>query len=82
MNKELTTKIADYLKYLSLMAIQKANSGHPGLPLGCARLGVLLYSDFIKGSSHNPTSPNRDRFVLSAGPWVYANLRSQLYLWI
>ena len=48
-------------------AIQKANSGHPGLPLGCAELGALLYGEFLR---HDPAAPawlNRDRFVLSAG---------------
>ena len=67
MNEKLLIKISDYVKYLSLMAIQKANSGHPGLPLGCARLGVMLYSYFIRGSANNPTYVNRDRFILSAG---------------
>lgn len=48
-------------------AIQKANSGHPGLPLGCAELGALLYGEFLR---HDPAAPawlDRDRFVLSAG---------------
>jgi len=58
---------ANTVRALSIDAIQKANSGHPGLPLGCADLGSLLFSSILK---HDPSSPqwfNRDRFVLSAG---------------
>ena len=57
-------KTADYVRYLSLMAIEKANSGHPGLPLGCADMGVVLYRYLLR---MRPDWPNRDRFVLSAG---------------
>lgn len=66
-DEKFIVAVSDYLKYLSLMAVQKANSGHPGLPLGCAKIGVLLYSYFVKGCGTNPLHPNRDRFVLSAG---------------
>ncbi len=55
------------IRALSSEGIDKANSGHPGLPLGCATIGYTLYSDILK---HNPKQPNffnRDRFVLSAG---------------
>jgi len=61
---EETTKT---VRCLSMDAIQKANSGHPGLPLGCAELGALLYGEFLR---HDPSAPawlDRDRFVLSAG---------------
>ena len=58
---------ADYLRYLSLIAIEKAQSGHPGLPLGCADLGVTLYRYYLKHNPCQPQWPNRDRFVLSAG---------------
>jgi len=60
-------EIATTVRCLSMDAIQKANSGHPGLPLGCAELGALLYGEFLK---HDPSAPawlDRDRFVLSAG---------------
>lgn len=60
-------RAADYVRYLSLECIEKAKSGHPGLPLGCAELGVLLYRCVL---THTPADPgwlNRDRFVLSAG---------------
>ncbi|MBO5223768.1 MAG: transketolase [Clostridia bacterium] len=55
------------IRALSSEGIDKANSGHPGLPLGCATIGYTLYSEILK---HNPKHPdffNRDRFVLSAG---------------
>lgn len=55
------------IRALSSEGIDKANSGHPGLPLGCATIGYTLYSEILK---HNPKKPdffNRDRFVLSAG---------------
>ena len=55
------------IRALSIDAVQKANSGHPGMPLGCA---PLVYYLFTKVMKHNPANPdwiNRDRFVLSAG---------------
>jgi transketolase len=55
------------IRFLSVDAIQKANSGHPGLPLGAAPMAYVLWTCFLR---HNPTNPhwfNRDRFVLSAG---------------
>lgn len=63
----LVKQMADTVRGLSIDAIQKANSGHPGLPLGCAEIGSLLYSEILK---HNPAQPDwidRDRIVLSAG---------------
>ncbi len=59
--------IAKTVRCLSMDAIQKANSGHPGLPLGCAELGAMAYGEFLR---HDPAAPawlDRDRFVLSAG---------------
>lgn len=58
---------ANYVRYLALECIERANSGHPGLPLGCAELGVLLYRYFLKFNAEVPLWPNRDRFILSAG---------------
>jgi transketolase len=58
---------ADYVRYLSLESIERAKSGHPGLPLGCADLGILLYRyvmNYYPGDAH---WVNRDRFILSAG---------------
>ncbi|MBN1499362.1 MAG: transketolase [Spirochaetes bacterium] len=55
------------IRTLSMDAIQAAKSGHPGLPLGCAELGALLFSLVLKHDPENPGWENRDRFVLSAG---------------
>ncbi len=52
---------------LSMDAVQKANSGHPGLPLGAAELGAVLYGEILKHDPSDPAWIDRDRFVLSAG---------------
>jgi len=67
LNIENTKNLGDYVRYLSTMGIQKANSGHPGLPLGCADIGVLLYGNIMRATSAKPDWINRDRFILSAG---------------
>ena len=75
--KQLLGKIAQTIRGLSMDAVQKADSGHPGLPLGCAELGAYLYGHFLK---HNPKDSkwvNRDRLILSAGHgsmWLYSCL--------
>ncbi len=64
---ELDRLCANAIRILAIDGVQKANSGHPGLPLGMADAAYVLWSRFM---SHNPTDPhwpNRDRFVLSAG---------------
>ncbi len=60
-------KVATTVRGLSMEAIQKANSGHPGLPLGCAEIGAYLYGVALNHSPLHPLWLNRDRFVLSAG---------------
>ena len=60
-------KIALSMRSLTIDAIQKANSGHPGLPLGAAELGAYLYGVEMKYDAEDPSWINRDRFVLSAG---------------
>ena len=65
--KKSLSKIANTIRELSMEAVQKANSGHPGLPMGCAEFGAYLYGCLLR---HNPKDSkwlNRDRFVLSAG---------------
>ena len=67
MNLNGIDAVAKSVRSLSIDAIQKANSGHPGLPLGCAELAAVLYGEILK---HNPADSkwaDRDRFVLSAG---------------
>lgn len=68
MNKtELDNLCINTLRFLSVDAVQKANSGHPGLPLGAAPMAYTLWDRFLKFNPGNPRWPNRDRFVLSAG---------------
>lgn len=67
------------VRVISAEMIEKAKSGHPGLPLGAATIGVTLYSDFLKFNPKNPNFFDRDRFVLSSGHGS-ALLYSLLYL--
>ncbi len=67
MNTKALDAVALSVRSLSMDAIQKANSGHPGLPLGCAELGALLYGEILKHDPADPDWIDRDRFVLSAG---------------
>jgi transketolase len=55
------------IRFLSVDAIQQANSGHPGLPLGAASMAYVLWTRFLRHNPHHPRWFNRDRFVLSAG---------------
>jgi transketolase len=55
------------IRCLSIDAVQKANSGHPGLPMGAAAMGYVLWTRFLRHNPHDPEWPDRDRFVLSAG---------------
>ncbi|MBQ8308517.1 MAG: transketolase [Clostridia bacterium] len=65
MNVQKTTINA--IRILSAEAIEKAKSGHPGLPMGCAPIAYTLYQNFLKFNPRDPKWDNRDRFVLSAG---------------
>ncbi len=67
MQKDIQQLAADAIRTLSMDAIQKANSGHPGGPMGMADMAVVLWSEFLRVDPKNPTWENRDRFVLSAG---------------
>ena len=55
------------IRFLAVDAVQNANSGHPGMPMGCAALSHVLWTRFLKHNPANPDWPDRDRFVLSAG---------------
>jgi len=67
MHQEALKKIATSVRSLSMDAIQEANSGHPGLPLGAAEIGAFLYGEAMKYDPSDPMWIDRDRFVLSAG---------------
>jgi transketolase len=74
---EILSKIAMTIRGLSMDAVQKANSGHPGMPMGCAELGAYLYGSLLRHNPKNSKWMNRDRLVLSAGHgsmWLYSCL--------
>jgi len=62
-----TLLMANAIRFLAMDAVQQANSGHPGMPMGMADVATVLFKDFINVNPEKPNWPNRDRFVLSAG---------------
>jgi len=76
---ELDLLCVNALRFLSVDAVQKADSGHPGLPLGAASMAYALWDRVLKFNPQDPQWPDRDRFVLSAGHGC-ALLYSMLYL--
>jgi transketolase len=65
--RELDELCVNTIRFLSVDAVQKANSGHPGLPMGAATAAYVLWTRFLKHNPKDPGWPDRDRFVLSAG---------------
>jgi transketolase len=61
------TRMANAIRGLAMDAVEKAKSGHPGLPMGAADIATVLFTQFLKFDASAPTWPDRDRFVLSAG---------------
>ncbi|MGL4825096.1 MAG: 1-deoxy-D-xylulose-5-phosphate synthase N-terminal domain-containing protein, partial [Alphaproteobacteria bacterium] len=59
--------MANALRILAMDAVEQANSGHPGMPLGMADIATVLWTQFLRFSPQHPEWPNRDRFILSAG---------------
>ncbi len=60
-------ELANAIRALSMDAVQKAKSGHPGAPMGMADIAEVLWRDFLKHNPQNPSWADRDRFVLSNG---------------
>ncbi|MBP2557862.1 transketolase [Neorhizobium galegae] len=60
-------RMANAIRFLAMDAVEKANSGHPGLPMGAADIATVLFTRYLKFDPKNPLWPDRDRFVLSAG---------------
>jgi transketolase len=60
-------EMANAIRALSMDAVQKANSGHPGAPMGLADVATVLFTEFLKFDAADPHWPDRDRFILSAG---------------
>jgi len=63
----LERRCVDTIRALAMDIVQKANSGHPGLPMGCSVIAHVLWSEHMRYDPRDPRWPNRDRFVLSAG---------------
>ena len=59
--------LSNAVRFLSIDAVEKANSGHPGMPMGMADVATVLFKHFLKFNTKNPNWLNRDRFILSAG---------------
>lgn len=66
-SSNLQERAINTLRFLSVDAIQKANSGHPGLPMGTAALAYTLWTRHLRFNPHDPDWPDRDRFILSGG---------------
>src|SRR5271168_630875 len=60
-------ELANAVRMLSIDAVQKANSGHPGMPMGMADIAEVLWNDFLKHNPANPQWVDRDRFIVSNG---------------
>src|SRR5712691_5624180 len=67
MNENIDQLCVNTIRVLSMDAVQKANSGHPGAPMGLAPSAYVLWTRFLHHNPRNPSWPDRDRFVLSAG---------------
>jgi transketolase len=67
MSESIDTLCVNAIRMLSVDAVEKANSGHPGAPMGLAPAAYVLWTRFLKHNPRNPSWPDRDRFVLSAG---------------
>ena len=61
------SRMANAIRALAMDAVEKANSGHPGLPMGAADIATVLFTQFLKFDARDPKWADRDRFVLSAG---------------
>lgn len=64
---EIQKQMSNAIRALAMDAVEKANSGHPGMPMGMADVATVLFQKFLKFSPENPKWPDRDRFILSAG---------------
>ncbi|MGE5073488.1 MAG: transketolase, partial [Anaerolineae bacterium] len=67
MTDDLTNRAINTIRFLSADAVQQANSGHPGLPMGDAAMAFVLWTRHLRFNPKNPKWPGRDRFILSGG---------------
>ena len=66
-NQKKVSQLANCIRFLSIDAVQKANSGHPGMPMGMADIATVLFRDHLKFDPADPKWIDRDRFILSNG---------------
>ncbi|MFB9952813.1 transketolase [Rhizobium puerariae] len=66
-SRDTHNRMANAIRFLAMDAVEKANSGHPGLPMGAADIATVLFTRYLKFDPKSPLWPDRDRFVLSAG---------------
>ena len=66
-NEDLKIRAVNTLRFLSVDMVQQANSGHPGLPMGCAAIAYTIWTQHLHHNPLNPSWPDRDRFILSGG---------------
>jgi transketolase len=66
-SKDVENRAINTIRFLAVDAVQKANSGHPGLPMGAAAMAFTLWTRHMRFNPHNPNWPGRDRFILSGG---------------
>jgi transketolase len=66
-NNDLQIRSINTLRFLSVDMVQQANSGHPGLPMGCAAIAYTIWTRYLRHNPQNPHWPDRDRFILSGG---------------
>src|ERR1044072_4402868 len=78
-NSKTADEMANAIRSLSMDAVEQANSGHPGLPMGCADIATVLFTKVMKFDPADSKWPDRDRFILSAGHGSML-LYSSLYL--
>ena len=67
LHDDLQNRAVNTLRFLSADMVQQANSGHPGLPMGCAAIAYTIWTRHLRHNPQNPFWPNRDRFILSGG---------------
>src|SRR6266446_8491013 len=67
MNRAVHDRMANAIRALAMDAVERAKSGHPGLPMGAADIATVLFTRFLKFDPADPRWPDRDRFILSAG---------------
>ena len=80
-SSELGKLAADTIRLLAADGVQKANSGHPGMPMGMADCAFVLWSQYLKYNPKAPDWPNRDRFILSALIFRFLWISFFTFLW-